>query len=74
MKVDVTKFPPDWSGNFLGKASDSYNFSAGFQASPSRKLLRETWMIVSLLAVLGLSLGAGDAAWARGGWGCINAT
>jgi len=35
--------------------------------------LRKTWVIVSLLAVLGLSLGAVDSAWARGGWGCINA-
>ncbi len=35
--------------------------------------LRKTWAIVSLLAVLGLSLGAVDSAWAQGGRGGMNA-
>ncbi len=35
--------------------------------------LRKTWVIVSLLAVLGLGLGAADSAWAQRGWGCMNA-
>ncbi len=35
--------------------------------------LSKTWTIISLLAALCLSLGAADAAWARGGWGCLNA-
>jgi len=39
----------------------------------NKQSLRKTWAIVSLLAVLGLSLGAVDAAWGRGGWGCMNA-
>uniref|UniRef100_A0A7V4LBT3 Periplasmic heavy metal sensor n=1 Tax=Desulfobacca acetoxidans TaxID=60893 RepID=A0A7V4LBT3_9BACT len=38
-----------------------------------RQSLRKTWVIVSLVAVLGLGLGAVDSAWARGGWGCMNA-
>jgi Spy/CpxP family protein refolding chaperone len=29
--------------------------------------------IISLLAVMGLSLGTVNSAWARGGWGCMNA-
>jgi zinc resistance-associated protein len=38
---------------------------------PSRK---KTWVIISLLAILGLSLGTVDCAWARGGgWGCRTA-
>ena len=36
---------------------------------PSR---RKTWLIISLLAALGLSLGAVNPAWAQGG-GCMNA-
>ncbi len=39
----------------------------------NRKSLSKTLAIVSLLAVLGLSLGAVDSAWAQGGWGCTNA-
>jgi Spy/CpxP family protein refolding chaperone len=36
--------------------------------------LRKIWIMGSLLAALGLSLGAADSAWARGGgWGCVNA-
>jgi Spy/CpxP family protein refolding chaperone len=34
--------------------------------------LSKTRTIISLLAVLCLSLGAADSAWARGGWGCMN--
>lgn len=39
----------------------------------NKQSLKKTCAIVSLLAVLGLSLGAADSAWARGGWGCMNA-
>jgi Spy/CpxP family protein refolding chaperone len=39
----------------------------------NKQSLRKTCVIISLLAALGLSLGAVDAAWARGGWGCMNA-
>jgi Spy/CpxP family protein refolding chaperone len=40
----------------------------------NQQILRKTWTIVSLLAVLVLGLGAADSAWARGGgWGCMNA-
>jgi len=35
--------------------------------------LRKTWVIISLLAVLGLSLAAVNPAWARGGGGGMNA-
>jgi Spy/CpxP family protein refolding chaperone len=35
--------------------------------------LRKILVIASLLAVLGVSLVGVDAAWARGGWGCMNA-
>ena len=35
--------------------------------------LSKTWTIISLLAVLCLSLGAADSASARGGCGCMNA-
>ncbi|MGB8992059.1 MAG: periplasmic heavy metal sensor [Desulfobaccales bacterium] len=38
-----------------------------------KKTLKRTWVIISLLAAMGLSLGAADSAWARGGWGCMNA-
>jgi Spy/CpxP family protein refolding chaperone len=38
-----------------------------------KRPLRTALAIASLLAVLGLSLGGVDAAWARGGWGCMNA-
>jgi Spy/CpxP family protein refolding chaperone len=38
-----------------------------------KPLQRKAGVIISLVAVLGLSLGAVDAAWARGGWGCMNA-
>jgi len=41
--------------------------------SMNKQSLRKTWVIISLLAVLGLSFGAVDVAWARGGWGCMNA-
>jgi len=39
----------------------------------NKQSLKKTWVVISLLAVLGLSLGAADTAWARGGWGCMNA-
>jgi hypothetical protein len=39
----------------------------------NKQSLKKTWVIISLLAVLGLSLGTVDSAWARGGWGCMNA-
>lgn len=39
----------------------------------NKLLPRKTWVVVSLVAVLSLSLGAVDSAWARGGWGCMNA-
>jgi len=40
----------------------------------NKQSLRKTWVIISLLAALGLSLGAVNPAWARGGgWGCMNA-
>lgn len=39
----------------------------------NKQSLKKTWVMVSLLAVLGLSLGTVDPAWARGGWGCMNA-
>ena len=39
----------------------------------NKQSLRKTCVIISLLAALGLSLGAVDAAWARGGWGCMDA-
>jgi len=39
----------------------------------NRKSLRKALATVALLAVLGLSLGTVDSAWARGGWGCMNA-
>ncbi len=39
----------------------------------NKHALSKTWTIISLLAVLCLSLGAADSAWARGGWGCMNA-
>jgi Spy/CpxP family protein refolding chaperone len=38
----------------------------------NKQSLRKTFVIISLLAALGLSLGAVDAAWARGGWGCMD--
>jgi Spy/CpxP family protein refolding chaperone len=34
---------------------------------------RKAWVPALLLAALVISLGAVDAAWARGGWGCMNA-
>jgi zinc resistance-associated protein len=37
------------------------------------KFLGKTWLPLVLVAVLGLSLGAADPAWARGGWGFMNA-
>ncbi len=39
----------------------------------NRKTLRRALATMALLAVLGLSLGTVDSAWARGGWGCMNA-
>ena len=39
----------------------------------NKQSLRTAWGILSLLAVLGFSLVAVDSAWARGGWGCMNA-
>ena len=39
----------------------------------NKQSLRKTWGIISLLAALGLSLGAVNPALARGGWGCMNA-
>jgi len=39
----------------------------------NKQSLKKTWLIISLLAALGLSLGAVDSAWARGGWGGMNA-
>ena len=36
-----------------------------------KQSLRKTWVIIPLLAVLGLSLGAVNPALARGGWGCM---
>jgi len=39
----------------------------------NKQSLRKTCVIISLLAALGLSLGAVDATWARGGWGCMDA-
>ena len=38
-----------------------------------KQSLRKTWLIISLLAALGLSLVAVDSAWAQGGWGGMNA-
>ena len=38
-----------------------------------KQSMRKIWAIVSLLAVLGLSLGAVDSAWAQGGRGGMNA-
>ncbi len=35
--------------------------------------LSKAWTIISLLAVIGLSLGTIDSAWAQRGWGCMNA-
>jgi hypothetical protein len=36
----------------------------------TKQSLRKTWVTISLLAALGLSLGAVNPAWARGGgWG-----
>lgn len=37
------------------------------------RISRKAWIPVLLLAVMTLSLGAADSAWARGGWGCMNA-
>jgi len=34
---------------------------------------RKAWVPALLLAALVISLGAVDSAWARGGWGCMNA-
>jgi len=34
---------------------------------------KTTWISVLALAALVISLGAVDSAWARGGWGCMNA-
>jgi len=34
---------------------------------------RTPWISAVLLATLVISLGAVDSAWARGGWGCMNA-
>ena len=34
---------------------------------------KKAWVPVVLLAALVISLGATDPAWARGGWGCMNA-
>ena len=39
----------------------------------NKQSLRKTWVIISLLAALGLSLGAVDSAWAQGGRGGMNA-
>jgi len=39
----------------------------------NKQSLRKTWVTISLLAALGLSLGAMDSAWARGGMGGTNA-
>jgi Spy/CpxP family protein refolding chaperone len=40
----------------------------------NKQSLRKIWVIIPLLAALGLSLGAVNPAWARGGgWGCMNA-
>ena len=39
----------------------------------NKKSLRKTWVTISLLAALGLSLGAVDCAWAQGGRGGMNA-
>lgn len=40
----------------------------------NKQSVRKTWVIISLLAALGLSLGAVEPAFARGGgWGCMNA-
>ena len=39
----------------------------------NKQSMRKTWVTISLLVALGLSLGAVDSAWARGGWGCLNA-
>lgn len=39
----------------------------------NRKSLSKALAIASLLAVLGMSLGSVDSAWAQGGWGCTNA-
>jgi len=39
----------------------------------NKQSLRKTWVIIFLLAALGLSLGAVNPALARGGWGCMNA-
>jgi Spy/CpxP family protein refolding chaperone len=39
----------------------------------NKTTLSTTLAIVSLVAVLGLSLGAVDSAWAQGGWGSMNA-
>jgi len=37
------------------------------------KFFRTVWIPALLLAALVISMGAVDSAWARGGWGCMNA-
>jgi len=37
------------------------------------RFYRTAWVPALLLAALVISLGAVDSAWARGGWGCMNA-
>jgi len=37
------------------------------------RISRKAWVPVLLLAALVISLGVVDSAWARGGWGCMNA-
>ena len=37
------------------------------------RFFRAAWVPVLILVALVISLGAVDSAWARGGWGCMNA-